>query len=89
MKLNIPQLKQDRRELEVRIREVKTQLRSTWTKPMANEQYELIGLKRKATELCILRAWHRGRHHLPDAEYCQKIAEELAPRYELEEEAAA
>lgn len=84
MELNIPQLKQDRRELEEQIREVKKQLRSTWTKPMANEQYQLIGLKRKATELCILRAWARGRHHLPDADYCKEVAERIAVRYQAE-----
>ena len=87
MNINIPQLKQDRRELEVRIRLVKKALRSTWTKPMADTQYERISLKRQATELCILRAWIRGRHHLPDAELCKETAECLAPRYEREEAA--
>jgi len=87
MNINIPQLKQDRRELEEHIRAVKKELRSTWTKPMANAQYELISLKRQATELCILRAWARGRHHLPDADYCQEVAERIAPRYEVEEAA--
>jgi len=71
MSLNIPQLKQDRRELEDRIRAVKKELRSPWTKPMANLQYELIDLKRQATELCILRAWARGRHHLSDVDLCR------------------
>jgi hypothetical protein len=88
MTINIPKLKQDRRELEDRIRAVKKELRSTWTKPMANLQYELISLKRQATELCILRAWTRGRHHLPDAEYCKEVAERVAKRYEIEEAAA-
>jgi len=88
MNINVQQLKNDRRELETRIREVKKELRSPWTKPMAHLQYELIDLKHRATELCILRAWARGRHHLPDVERCRKVAERLASSY-LREEIAA
>lgn len=84
MIINITKLKQDRRALEEQIREVKKQLRSTWTKPMANEQYQLIALKRKATELCILRAWMRGRNHLSDADYCKEVAERVALQYQAE-----
>lgn len=82
--INIPQLKADRQELEEQIRQVKKQLRSCWTKPMADEQYELIGLKLEATELCILRAWLRGRHHLPDIERCQETAERRLQSYQVE-----
>jgi len=88
MNINLNQLKQDRRELEDRIRAVKKELRSTWTRPMGDLQWELISLKRQATELCILRAWVRGRHHLPDADYCREVAERMAKRYEIEEVAA-
>lgn len=88
MTINIEQLKHDRRELETRIREVKKELRSTWTRPMDSFQLELIKLKHKATELCILRAWVRGRHHLPDVEYCREIAERVAVQYQTEEAAA-
>jgi len=88
MNINLPKLKQDRRELEDRIRAVKKELRSTWTRSMGNLQLELISLKRQATELCILRAWVRGRHHLPDADYCRETAERVAKRYEVEEVAA-
>jgi len=84
MNLNIEQLKEDRRELEDRIRVVKKKLRSPWTKPMANFQWELISLKQKITELYILRAWVRGKQHLPDAEYCQEVAERVATRYQVE-----
>jgi hypothetical protein len=84
MKMNINQLKQDRQELEEQIRAVKKQLRSSWTRPMADEQYELIRLKLEATELCILRAWLRGRHHLPDVERCQEVAERRLTEYRLE-----
>lgn len=87
MTINITQLKEDRRELEDRIRAVKKELRSTWTRPMGDLQLELISLKRQATELCILRAWARGRHHLPDAEYCKEVAERVAQKYPIEEAA--
>ena len=82
--ININQLKSDRRELEERIREVKKQLRSCWTKPMSGEQYELIRLKLEATEFCILRAWLRGRHHLPDLEFCRETAERRLTEYRVE-----
>jgi hypothetical protein len=44
--------------------EIKRQLRRSWTRPMASEQRALAALKEKATLLCILRAYLRGRHHL-------------------------
>lgn len=82
--MNITQLKQDRRELEEQIRAAKKQLRTRWTKPMADVQYELIRLKLEATELCILRAWLRGKHHLPDVERCQEVAERRMSEYRRE-----
>lgn len=82
--MNITKLKEDRAALEERIRQVKKELRSSWTRPMADRQYELIELKREATELCTLRAWLRGRHHLQDVERCREIAEGRMSRYQLE-----
>ena len=82
--MNINQLKQDRKSLEDRIREVKTELRSTWTKPMGAVQAEHIRLKKEATELCILRAWMRGRLHLDDRDLCKEIAERRMTEYLLE-----
>ena len=46
---------------------LKQQLRRTWTRPMAAEQRELWALKDKATLLCILRAFLRGRRHFSPA----------------------
>lgn len=43
---------------------LKTVLRATWTRPMADEQRALARLRRRATELCVLRAFSRGRRHL-------------------------
>jgi hypothetical protein len=82
--MNMQQLKQDRKALEERIREVKTELRSTWTKPMGAVQAEHIRLKKEATELCILRAWLRGKLHLDDAEHCKEVAERRMVEYQAE-----
>jgi len=82
--MNITKLNQDRAALEERIRHVKKMLRSSWTRPMDREQYELIELKREATELCTLRAWMRGRHHLQDVDRCREIAERRLVGYRLE-----
>lgn len=84
MKIDIERLRHDRRKLDERIRTVKRALRTTWTRPMADEQHELLALKLAATELCILRAWLRGRLHLPDRDRCQQVAEARAPEYALE-----
>src|SRR3982751_4144780 len=45
-------------------RALKAVLRVTWTRPMAEEQKRSARLRRRATELCVLRAWSRGRHHV-------------------------
>ena len=82
--MNMNQLKQDRKSLEDRIREVKSELRTSWTKPMGAEQAEHIRLKKEATELCVLRAWMRGRLHLHDRELCKEIAERRMTEYLLE-----
>ena len=70
---------------------IKRLLRTTWTRPMAEEQHELRTLKLRATELCALRAFSRGRLHLrhgpgPDwnAElHHRRIAERLGPAFEI------
>jgi hypothetical protein len=85
---NIQKLKKDHKDVVGRIRVVKKALRSPWTKPMDSYQYELISLKRQATEFCILRAWLRGKQHLPDPLYCKEIAERLAKQYKTKEVAA-
>lgn len=82
--MDIQRLKQDRKALEERIREVKAELRSTWTRPMGDVQAEHLRLKKEATELCILRAWLRGKLHLSDAEHCKTIAERRMAEYQVE-----
>lgn len=88
MNINITQLKTDMKTLAEEIREVKTQLRSTWTRPMGGVQAQLLRLKKQITELLILRAHHRGRVHLPnDPDRCREVAENLAKHYQKEEAA--
>ena len=82
-----------------RIRPLKKALRRTWEEPMGDVQVALVRLKRRATELCILRAHLRGRIHVhkrPPSCYCGKVwdperhasrvAERVALAYALEDE---
>jgi hypothetical protein len=82
--MDIQQLKNDRKALEERIREVKSELRTTWTRPMGDVQAEHLRLKKEATGLCILRAWLRGKLHITDAERCKEIAERRMAEYQAE-----
>ena len=85
-------LRADLRELSERSRALKQLLRARWTRPMGSEQRELERIRTRATELCALRAWARGRLHLTrpprgasadwDSEaYHLRVAERLAPSY--------
>lgn len=89
MTIDIEKLKADRRELERRIRGLELVLRAPWTEPMAARQRELALCKREATQLCVLRAWVRGRLHLPDRDRCEAIAERRARAYPITTEGAA
>lgn len=82
--MDIQRLKNDRKALEERIREVKGALRSTWTKPMDSVQAEHLRLTKEVTELCILRAWLRGRFHVADRDLCEKVAERRKVEYQAE-----
>lgn len=81
MEINTHQLNTDLRAIEDRIHTVKSALRSTWTKFMDSEQYELIDLKWQATQRYVLRAYARGRFHLADHDKCKEIAEQAAKLY--------
>ena len=48
-------------------RALKDVLGTTWTRPMADEQRRLARLRWRATELCVLRAWTRGKRHVTKA----------------------
>lgn len=95
--IDVPALRALLIDTAAQIRAVKSQLRTTWTRPMHREQRELWALKDKATLLCILRAYVRGRYHLraprrrgrsPDVEWNQErvhrtAAARAAERYDL------
>jgi hypothetical protein len=89
---NTISLKSDIRTLSQRLRALKQVLRAPWRVPMAREQRELCLLKARATELCALAAFSRGRLHLTrpprgapadwrSADYHRAIAERLGPSY--------
>ena len=87
--MDIQRLKHDIKELAAQLKALKTQLRTTWTRPMGSEQYEAIRLKAEVTDLLILRAHLRGRCHLADEERCREVAEGIIDNYRLEDEQAA
>ncbi|GEM_PF-3941554 len=64
-RFDLGELRRYRRALDLRIRALKAVLRTRWTEPMVTRQ---------ATELCVLRAWLRGRLHLRDVDLCREIA---------------
>lgn len=71
-------------------RALKNVLRTTWTRPMADEQRRLTRLRRKVTELCVLRAFCRKRLHVRAvrdvediAAWHAAIAERVAKDYPL------
>lgn len=77
---------------------LKKQLRSTWVKPMADEQQRLVRVRRKLTELFVVLAASRGRLHVKHAPrgidpatwdaalYHRKVTERLAGEYARAEE---
>jgi len=80
---------------------LKQLLRSTWTRPMAEEQRRLIRVRRSLTELFILLALSRKRLHVirPPRDwsgkdwnattYNETIATRILPEYTLVAEAEA
>lgn len=82
--INIHQLRMERRRIDAQIRVLKAELRTRWTRPMVAEQRQLLALQHEATELCILRAWVRGKQHLGDLERCRETAERRAQDFQLE-----
>lgn len=83
--IDLPALRGLLKQTATEIAALKGVLRRTWTRPMAVEQRTLCSLKRQATGLCVLRALMRGRYHLTgaDREHHQKVAEQVADRYQL------
>ena len=59
-------------------RALKNMLRTTWTRPMADEQRHLARLRRRVTELCVLRAFSRRRLHARSGGPASDLAERVA-----------
>lgn len=94
MHINRALLCADIRAISGQIKALKAVLRTRWLRPMASEQQELCRFKERATELCALRAFARGKLHLQKPPrgapsewsaitYHQRIAERLGPSYSL------
>lgn len=90
--INQARLSADLRALAAEIRALKRVLGARWQRPMADLQREKCRLKQRATELCALAAFARGRLHLrrpprgadrdwSAAAYHERIAERLGPSY--------
>jgi hypothetical protein len=83
MTLNLAKLNIELREIETKIRALKKVLRTTWTRSMGLEQWQLTELKAESTQRYILRAWARGRYHLADHDRCKEVADQLVTQYPL------
>jgi hypothetical protein len=65
--LNSEKLRADLGALARECRALKNVLGTTWTAPMADEQRHLARVRWRVTELCVLRAWTRGKRHVTKA----------------------
>jgi hypothetical protein len=85
-------LRADIRALSAQLGALKRELGTRWIRPMAESQRALQHLKLRATELCALRAFSRGKLHVrsaPHGRHCtceplvyhQQVAERLGPSY--------
>ncbi|MBI2390187.1 MAG: hypothetical protein HYV09_11415 [Deltaproteobacteria bacterium] len=74
----------DLRAIEAEIRPIKRVLGATWTRPMNEEQRRLSWLRKRATELCMVLAFARGRLHVrgPSDERTRALHAEVFARYE-------
>lgn len=77
MNIDRQRLKADLRATARECRDVKDVLGATWTRPMKEEQQRLARLRLRATELCVLAAWLRGRRHVRHVTALRRTDEEL------------
>jgi hypothetical protein len=96
MQIHLQQLVASIHAAAAEIRPLKAALRQAWSQPMGDVQRTLHRLKRRATELCVLRAHLRGRLHIlepppgspPDwdaAKHASCIAARVALEYAVPE----
>lgn len=87
MNIDSERLRADMAALASECRASKNVLQTTWTRPMADEQRHLVRLRLKVTELCVLRAWRRGKLHVKNVEepeaWAARIAERVAKDYAI------
>jgi hypothetical protein len=94
MRFDVSKIIADIKITASQLAKLKRRLRCRWTEPMADTQRTVHQLKRRATELCVLRAFLRGRihlHHRPHwwrgvwepAAAAERIAERSALEYAL------
>jgi hypothetical protein len=85
MNIDSERLRADLGVLARECRALKNVLGTTWPRPMADEQRRLARLRRKVTELCVLRAHSRGRLHVKSVEepeaWHARIAARVAKDY--------
>lgn len=86
---DIPRLRRDLRELASQLRATKRVIRTPNYLPSSQDYKELRLMKQAFTILCCLRAHHRGRLHLKNAELSLSTATYIEGKYMLQTEAAA
>ena len=80
MNIDSERLRADLGVLARECRALKNVLGTTWTRPMADEQRHLVRVRLKVTELCVLRAWSRGKLHVRNVEAPEAWAVRIAER---------
>jgi hypothetical protein len=65
--IDIRRLRRDVAACAVEASSLKQVLRVRWLRPMADEQRQLVALRRRVTELLVLLARARGRYHVTSA----------------------
>jgi len=92
MTIDSERLRADMAALAGECRALKDVLGTTWTRPMADEQRHLARVRLKVTELCVLRAWGRGKLHVRSVEepevWAARVAERVAKDYARPDEDA-
>ncbi len=87
---DIKRLSSDLRQIAEELQQFKKHLRRSNYNPTYAEYHKLHDLKSQATELCCLRANHRGKMHLPNNFEKNHLAiKSIEGRYILEAREAA
>jgi len=85
---DIPRLRRDMKTLADQLRALKKKIRTPHFLPCSHDYKDLRLMKKAYTYLCCLRAHHRGRLHLQNAELSLSTAASIEEKYLLQEAAA-